>query len=103
MSTNGHSKNHQIPKTNHPWRNYKVKFTPDEESPEESIKPPSFQKFMFEMVECWDTYTIPNGDLGDGYAKLSKMSDAKAAEWLMSFIKRTWVRKATGTFIEQYA
>lgn len=94
---NGQSKNYQVPKANHPWRRYKnrtLPFTEDELL--EQKKLPSLQKFLSDIVENWDTYTIEEEDnlvLGNGYAKMKNVAPQRQAEWLANFLRKTWVQK----------
>lgn len=84
---------YQVPKKTHPWRQYK-----DRKDESEAAKPaPSLKAFIFAMAESWDSYTIPSGDLGDGYAKIATMNDAKAAAWLAKFLKKTWITRGEVT------
>ena len=98
MQTNGHSKNYQVPKASHPWRNYaNKKVDPDDDTPQNL---PSLKKFLSDMIENWETYSVPSGDFGDGYAKIKSMPDNKAAEWLVNFVRKTWVGKNPGVYLD---
>jgi hypothetical protein len=93
-ATNGHYK----PKDNHPWRRYANRITPlTKEEIEAQEKLPSLKIFLTQIVENWETYSIPSGDFEDGISKIKSMGDARAAEWLVSFVRRTWIgNKASG-------
>lgn len=99
MATNGHSKNFQIPKANHPWRNYRVRFDLDGKEEESQPNLPSLLNFLKQIVEHWETYTVPD-DLGDNYTKLKVMQPKKQAEWLAAFIHKTWMGRDTAYFLD---
>src|SRR5574341_251745 len=94
---NGHSKNYQVPKANHPWRRYKNRTTPFTEEEELEIKNlPSLYKFLKDIVDNWETYTIAEEEslvLGNGYAKMKNVTPQRQAEWLVNFVRKTWVRR----------
>jgi hypothetical protein len=88
---------HYTPKASHPWRRYKNRFsplTPEEEAVKKNL--PSIKVFLTQIVENWDTYDVSTGDFEDGLGKLRSMGDDKIAEWLVSFVKRTWVGNGAG-------
>lgn len=80
------------PKTNHPWRRYKVRF--DEEKPQKTKKNGNgrpLREFLLDMVESWETFTVDSEVSGSvDYRKISSMSDASIAVWLADFIKKHW-------------
>jgi hypothetical protein len=98
MKTNGHSKNYQVPKADHPWRRYKNRIAPLTDAEElEQKKLPSLYNFLKDIVENWDTYTIEEEDslvMGNGYAKMKTIAPQRQAEWLVSFVRKTWVRRS---------
>jgi len=99
--TNRHSKHYQVPKSNHPWRQYKNRIddTEDEDViPAEKL--PSLFNFLKDMVENWETYQIPSSDVGDAYVKINSANPAKSAEWIASFIRKTWVKRERGFYID---
>lgn len=78
------------PKENHPWRRYKNK--PNHGDLYDAMQSaPSLKGFLKNLVENWETYQIP-GEL-DEYMKIKNIGDARTAEWLSSFIRRTWQGK----------
>ena len=93
-ATNGH----YTPKASHPWRRYANRTTPlTSEEKEAQEKLPSLKLFLTQIVENWDTYSVPTDDFDEGTSKIKSMGDAKAAEWLVTFVRRTWVgAKAPG-------
>lgn len=99
MSTNGqpHEKNYQVPKANHPWRQYRNRTTPFTEEEELAQKAlPSLFHFLKDIVENWETYTITDEDnevIGNGYSKMKSVNPQRQAEWLCNFVRKTWVRK----------
>ena len=91
---NGQSKHYQVPKATHPWRNYKNRTTPDtEESVKADKELPSLFHFLKDMVDNWETYTIPTSEMEEHYGKIKSQTKVKQAEWITSFIRKTWVRK----------
>lgn len=93
------SKNYQIPKNNHPWRQYKTRFTPlDDQTPAEKL--PNLHQFLKDIVDNWDTYQIPSNDLGEGYVKIKSAQPQKSAEWIASFIRKTWVKQEREYYVE---
>jgi hypothetical protein len=95
---NGHSKNYQVPKADHPWRRYKNRTTPfTEEEVAEQKALPSLLHFLKDIVDNWDTYTIEEEDnlvMGNNYAKMKNVAPQRQAEWLADFIRKTWVKKS---------
>lgn len=94
------SKNYQVPKANHPWRRYANKTTPDTaEDLQKDSELPSLFHFLKDIVENWETYTIPTSDLEANYAKIKSQPKAKQAEWLSTFLRKNWVRKESIDFL----
>lgn len=92
MPINGQYK----PKKDHPWKQYKVRFDADGKPPKEENTPSNgkpLKDFLFDLVECWDTYTVDSEFKGSvDYRKIAKMSDRSVAVWLSDFIQKHWAK-----------
>ena len=93
MPTNGQK---FIPGKNHPWRRYRVRFDKDNSLKEETPKNGRpLKEFLFDLVDCWDTFTVDSEFKGEvDYHKIALMSDKNIAAWLTDFIKKHWGQKA---------
>jgi len=82
----------QIPKTNHPWRQYqnRTKDNPDTEvhpTPKKTI-----QTFLLEMATSWDRieiYTTVQGREDRHYLK--DLPSYKQAGWIVSLIRKNYL------------
>lgn len=84
-----------IPKDNHPWRRYKnrpFEAASDEELLQEK-KLPSLYHFLKDMVDNWDSYSIPANEYTSETVKLKNMAQPRAAAWINAFLNKTWVKK----------
>lgn len=82
------------PAANHAWRQYRnrpLAVTPEEIEADKKL--PSLHRFLKDIVENWDTYTVPANDFSGEYTKLKNMQQARSAQWLISFLQKTWGRK----------
>lgn len=80
------------PKDSHPWRKYKNKKIEQGSIAAELNNAPPLKDFLKNMVDNWDTFSIP-AEI-EGTVKVKSISDQKTAAWLTAFIKKTWTRKA---------
>jgi len=79
---------YQIPKADHPWRQYPNKAR---ENPEEKNEVKSLRKFLMEVALSWDKVEITTSSyVGMGRYHLSELSDRKVAAWLMGILRRNY-------------
>lgn len=77
------------PGKNHPWRQYPNKIKESEQKKdEETVR--SIYQFLKEIVFNWQTYKISPKDF-ETSAFLKNMSNKRAAQWLISFLKRHYI------------
>lgn len=90
------------PKENHPWRRYRNRINPStlENESKPQLPAVSLKSFLFELVNNYDTYSIPSTDteLG-GVTRLAGLRADKQAEWLIGFLKRHWLYMTKGALI----
>ncbi len=78
---------HQIPKANHPWRQYPNKLRGEKK--ERKSKP--LRKFLREVVVSWENVEITTSTYsGEGRYNLTELSDKKVAAWLMGILRRNY-------------
>jgi len=81
-------KTYQVPKSNHPWRQYKNKVTYTKRTDIIPIK-----EFLSTVVENWQSYEVMTSSEFEGsyQHKISTMPQRKAAMWLMKMLKKYYV------------
>ena len=78
----------QVPKENHPWRRYKNRENPTDETVTEKNQK-SVKVLITEIAECWDTMTVITTAYGrEGEFRLAELPQSKQAAWIYSFLKR---------------
>jgi len=87
---NSRPKTYQVPKPNHPWRQYANKKRGRVQERTDVIH---IREFLGSMVENWDTYEIYiRRDIGGGgFRKVKGLPQRKIATWLASMVKKTYV------------
>jgi arginyl-tRNA--protein-N-Asp/Glu arginylyltransferase len=85
------------PKADHPWRRYKNKFNSSEAEKEAIKNLPSLKNFLQELVENWESYQIYAGDYEETTCKIRTLPDPRVADWLVTFVRRTWVNHSSYT------
>jgi hypothetical protein len=76
----------QIPKSNHPWRQY-----PDREieTPKKNVRP--VKEFLGDMVEGWDTVEIVTTAFGKyGRFHLTELTSMRQAAWLSGLLRKMY-------------
>lgn len=88
---------YQVPKANHPWRNWvgprdqskTESVLPKEEKKSNGLKP--IQVFLTEITQSWDTVEITTFSYGrEGRYKLSELPQDKIAAWLSGLLRRNY-------------
>jgi len=84
-------KTYQVPKSNHPWRQYADKMKT--QGTRERTDVIHIREFLGSIVENWDTYEIYiRRDIGGGgFRKVKGLPQRKVATWLASMVKKTYV------------
>lgn len=84
------SKTYQVPKADHPWRQYANKKRGRKPERTDVIH---IKEFLEQIVENWDTYEIYiRGDITKGgFRKVRALPQKKVAIWLTSMVKKTYV------------
>jgi len=79
---------YQVPKSDHPWRQYSNReYTV--EKPEEDKHVKSVKMFVREIAESWDTIEVFTYAYGkEGKFTLSELPNSKQAAWLVGVLKR---------------
>ena len=81
---------YQVPKANHPWRQYANKKRGRRPERTDVI---TIQEFLSQIVDNWDTYEIYDRDaFSEGaFRKVRAMPQRKIAIWLAAQVKKTYV------------
>ena len=80
---------HQIPKADHPWRQYAN--VPKKVSEKEKKVVKSLRKFLREIVVSWDKVQITTSAYSSlNRFQLHELSDKKVAAWLIGILKRNY-------------
>lgn len=77
---------YQVPKANHPWRQYKDRVITTEEKRVKQVK-----ILITELAESWDNITVVTTAFGkEGEFKLIELPQSKQAAWLAGILKRNY-------------
>lgn len=80
---------YQVPKANHPWRQYQKTAAEKEAREEKTGKP--LRVVIAELSQSWDNIEVNTGLYGrEGRYSLTDMPQSKQAMWLISFIRRNF-------------
>ena len=80
---------YQVPKANHPWRQYANRPRTEGEEEKKHLKP--VRVFLTEIVESWDDVKIVTSSYNqEGEYKLGELSQTKIAAWLAGVLKRNY-------------
>jgi hypothetical protein len=79
----------QIPKSNHPWRQYADREPDPEAAPKKKVRP--VKDFLGEMVESWNTVEIVTTAYGKyGRFHLTELSSVKQAAWISNLLRKIY-------------
>lgn len=84
-------KTYQVPKPDHPWRQYANKRKPGRKPERTDVV--HIKEFLEQIVENWDSYEIyVRGEVSaGGFRKVRTLPQKKVAVWLTSIVKKTYV------------
>ena len=82
---------YQVPKANHPWRQYPNKKKKAKSKDRDDVI--HIKEFLVEITDNWETYEIYiRKDIGGGgFRKVKTLPQKKIATWLASMVKKTYV------------
>lgn len=80
---------YQVPKSNHPWRQYADKPNEAEVKPLKKMRP--VKDFLGEMVESWEHVEIVTTAFGKyGRFHLTELSSMKQAAWISGLLRKMY-------------
>ena len=79
------------PKGDHPWRQYNKRTDSNGAVKPVVLKESQVKIFIVELAQNWDDYTVSSFNGNFHNEKIRYMSDEKAANWIIAFLKRHFV------------